>query len=62
MKKNFPAVCRHCGLKIVWNEQHREWDRVTPNKTFDDKREQLNRCVQSPQKTWHDPNKQYSFL
>lgn len=55
-RKNwFPGVCRHCDMRIAWNEKAREWDRVTPNKTFENARHQFNTCGLS-ESGWHDPN------
>lgn len=54
MKNRFRATCRYCRLVIEWSESYREWDRVTPNKSFDDAREQRVICALAPHER-HDP-------
>lgn len=53
----FPAYCRYCNMKIEWSTSRRTWDRRIPNKTYEDREEQLTKCVQS-KNAFHDPDPQ----
>lgn len=54
----FPAYCRWCNMRIVWSTSRRTWDRSVPNKTYDDKVEQVTKCAHSKSGGFHDPDPQ----